>query len=223
VIQSRTLRTFIGAFLTTLAWGCCAISPNECQLARFKQWARQGNDPAIVKEPVACAPSAPGCDQLYIIRGMACYHLGRQGVEPKARYECAIEELQHGVEFARLNDEPERHHKRYLQALLESIRERQDLSSSWDESLPYVVLLRERASEFRQMFPAKPDGYYYGATALLLEANRHMAQGASAKACELWSEANDLLEANTRPGNLAENLAQTQRQVENLQRTECPT
>jgi len=154
---------------------------------------------------------------------MACYHLGRQGVEPKARYECAIEELQHGVEFARLNDEPERHHKRYLQALLESIRERQDLSSSWDESLPYVVLLRERAFEFRQMFPEKPDGYYYGATALLLEANRHMAQGASAKACELWSEANDLLEANTRPGNLAQNLAQTQRQVENLQRTECPT
>jgi hypothetical protein len=223
MIATHALRTSIGALLTILVYGCCTISPDECQLDRYKQWANQGNDTAIAKGTVDCAPVAPGCDQLHLIRGMACYHLGKQGVAPKSRYECAIEELQRGVEFASMNNEPERHYKSYLQALLESIRNRQDLSSSWNESLPYTHLLREQASEFRQMFPEEPDGYYYGATALLMEANRHLAQNDSSQACELLSEADNLLETNTRPENLAENFEQTQRQVENLQQTECQT
>jgi hypothetical protein len=202
----------------------CAIQDVK-QLDRFKTLASEGNDGAIVAETVDCAANDPGCDQLHLIRGMACYREAKQGVAPKPRYQCAIDELKTGIELTGRGDTAATESKVYMQALLESIRERQDLASNWEEGKPYTALLSSQAAAFRRLYPQAPDGYYYGATALFAEADRRLAQDDSVtKACELLAEAEALIETGSRhPGELAANLEQTGREIARTQSLECST
>jgi hypothetical protein len=154
---------------------------------------------------------------------MACYHEAKKGVAPKARYQCAIDELRLGIELTGQADTAGTENKAYMQALLESIRERQDLSADWEEADAYTAMLGSQASAFRRLYPQAPEGYYYGATALFAEANKRLAQDSSrVKACELLTEAQALVEAGSRhPDDLAENLEQTGRQIARTRQMEC--
>ncbi len=185
------------------------------QLERYKGWASQGDDAAIVGHPTDCRADTPGCDQLRLIRGMACYRQARKGTDPVANYGCAIGELEQGLSMARDSGAVPQNLLPYEQALLESLRERRDLASSWDESLDYNRRLRSRAAEFRERHPDRPEGDYYGASALLLEATRQGIESASRdSACTLLTQARELLDrAMANPGELGANLEQMARQV----------
>jgi hypothetical protein len=154
---------------------------------------------------------------------MACYREAKNGVMPKLRYQCAIDELTAGIRLASQGEASQVDTRPYREALLESIRERHDLAVNFAEATPYTALLRQHADVFRQTFPEAPAGYYYGATALLAEATQRLVQDSSRRqACRLLSEAETLI-ATGRPyaGTLAENFEQTGQAVRRTQRQEC--
>jgi hypothetical protein len=208
----------IGGLLALLVTGC-AIR----QLDRFKKWADAGNYTAIVEETVTCQADDAGCDQLRLIRGMACYHEAKHGVMPKPRYQCAIDELTVGIRLAQQAGVSKTDNRPYRKALLESIRERQDLATTFAEAAPYTARLREQAADFRRTYPAEPAGYYYGATALFAEATRRLAQDSSrSEACQLLSEAAALITTGRQhAGELTENFEMTGREVTRTRRQEC--
>jgi hypothetical protein len=71
------------------------------KVGTFKDLAAKGDYRKIAAERVVCAPSDEGCNQLHLIKGDACYRLAKQGVEPKAHYQCAVDELSKGLDQTR--------------------------------------------------------------------------------------------------------------------------
>jgi hypothetical protein len=211
----------IGGLLALLV-AACAIQDIR-QLDRFKKLADAGHDAAIVEETVTCEADDMGCDQLRLIRGMACYREAKNGVMPKLRYQCAIDELTLGLRLALQGDVNQADTRPYREALLESLRERHDLAANFAEATPYMALLRQQSDAFRHTFPKALAGYYYGATALLAEATQRLVQDSSRRqACQLLSAA-DALIATGRPhaGALTENFEQTGKAIRRTHRQEC--
>lgn len=193
----------------------CSLSQVR-QLDQYKDWASQGDDAAIVGHPTDCRAETPGCEQLRLIRGMACYRQAHQGLDPLDHYRCAIEELTQGLSLARSAGTEPQGLLPYEKALLEALRERRDLAASWDESFDYNRRLQHHAAEFRDRYPDQPEGYYYGASALLLEASRQSLEaGTGDSVCALLSRARQLLDRGmVNPGALGSHLEQTAREVE---------
>jgi hypothetical protein len=156
---------------------------------------------------------------------MACYQVAKQDeANAKTDYQCAIDDLRRGLELSAATGRAQGELQPYAQALLESIRERHDLSESATESAPYAELLRTQSALFRESHPDAPDGYYYGATAAFAEANRLLVQRtAPTTACRLLSEAQALVaKGDEHPGQYAANLEQTGRQIARSLQRECP-
>jgi hypothetical protein len=217
---SMVLRLLLTTIVIALIAGCGSRTVR--QLDELKELSNKAQYGEIADQQVDCNSSDPGCDQLYLIHGMACYQSAKTDPTASAEhYDCAIGDLRRGLDMSaeRTPDEL----KSYYQALLESIRERQDLSSSWSESAPYTQLLRTQSTRFREYYPTAPDGYYYGATAALAEANKLTIQNiAPATACELLNEARQLVERGARnPGEYRANFEQTGRQISRSLQRDC--
>jgi hypothetical protein len=112
MVRPNILKMVIRALLILLSTGCAVQEVR--QFDRFKPLASKGDHAAIVKETVDCTAADPGCDQLHLIRGMACYHEAKAGVNPKPRYQCAIDELKRGIELAQQDGEPAADNEPYL-------------------------------------------------------------------------------------------------------------
>lgn len=219
--RSIVIRMLVSAAVIAFLAGCSATAVK--QLDDFKELADKKQYSAIAREDVDCIAQDPGCDQLHLIHGMACYRLAKESAKPSGKdYECAISDLRRGLDLSadkKASDEL----KPYSQALLESIRERQDMSSSWDESAPYTRLLKTESALFRNSYPGAPDGYYYGATAALAEANRLLVQNtAPDTACELLNQAKQLVVRGAQnPGEYIANFEQTGRQINRSLQIDC--
>jgi hypothetical protein len=216
--RNIAIKAFLFSVLITLI-SACAIK----QLENFKTLADKKQYNEIVQQQVDCTEKVEGCDQLWLIHGMACYHQAKHNIDVKQNYQCAIGDLLRGLEFSINSGQSNATLKPYAQALLESIRERQDLSTNWNESAPYTELLSSQAKLFREVYPTDPDGYYYGATAALLQANKLIIQNiAPNTACKLLDEAKSLINKGAKnPGLYAANFEQTGRQVNISAQKEC--
>ncbi len=209
---------FVAALCVMLAAGCGTVE----QLDRFKDLDASGNQAAIAAEKVACTAGDSGCDQLHLIHGMACYHQGRAGVDAAARYECAIGDLQRGLQLSagRLDDGAA---KPYRQALLGAIRGRQDESQNDRESQPYTDALETASADFRDRYPDAQDGYFFGAVAHQAHANRLIfGQDDSVSGCAQLQQATDLLARGASlPGDLGPQIKARAREVVALHSREC--
>ena len=214
-------RTLFAIALLSLFVGCAVQDIR--QLDEFKELADKEQYDEIVKQKVDCTDQDKGCDQLRLIHGMACYQLAKQDTNPKANYQCSIDDLRRGLDISTEAGKSKTELKPYSKALLESIRERQDLSVNWSESAPYTELLRTQSERVREIYPNAPDGYYYGATAAFAEANKLIVQNtARTTACDLLSQAKNLVEQGSQnPGEYAANFEQTGRQINRTLQRDC--
>lgn len=220
------LRPKVALLLLLSALVSACVAHEVRQLDQFKEWAKAGNQAAIVEKTVDCQAGAPGCDQLYLIHGLACYHQARTESEaPRVRglYECAIEDLTQGMSLAGSEAPTKEKTAAYAAALLEAIRERHDLATSWSEATRYRELLLGRAERYRRTYPEQPEGYYYGAVAGFAEASQQLVQGGPGEdVCQLLGEARALLEiGDNHPGKLKNNFRATLREVRKTMQEEC--
>ena len=213
------IQSLLFCILLIFLSGCTTVG----QLDDFKQWAEKGEYSEIVKQEVDCTEQNKVCGQLILIHGMACYQVAKQNTDAKANYQCAIRDLQRGLDLSKQADKPKEDMKPYAQALLESIRERQDLSANWNESAPYTELLRTQSAQYQETYPTAPEGYYYGSTAAFTEANKLIIQNtAPTTACDLLNQAKTLVERGRQnPGQYAANFEQTGRQINRTLQREC--
>lgn len=101
MVKGRTrLHPLMLLWLFLLLWvsGCCSI-PYELGKAK-EHWNRQ-DFRWLAEQQICCAASDDGCNQLYLLKGDACFRLAKQGQEPRKHYPCAAANLEAGAKNTR--------------------------------------------------------------------------------------------------------------------------
>ena len=99
------------------------------QLKQFKDHSARSDWAWVAQQPVTCAASSDGCNQLHLIKGDACYRLAKQGAEPRAHYQCAADELETGIAQTKVWRESglDLNRAQTYENLCESLRNLQDM------------------------------------------------------------------------------------------------
>jgi hypothetical protein len=125
--MKRTIPVFSLFLLAALLASGCAIK----QLSDVKEsWANKDYE-WIAAQQVTCNAADDGCNQLHLIKGDACYRLAKGGKEAKARYACAVDELETGIAQTKewKIDNLNLNRAQTYENLCESIRNLQDLET----------------------------------------------------------------------------------------------
>lgn len=213
--------------LALLAASCGAIKhtidPETAQLERFKELGAARHYAAIADQEVRCTEVDGICRQLHLIKGDACFELARGGDAAMARYECAILELEAGLDEDLGQETALGSNRRFAEKLLEALRERRDLSASAAESAPYAARLVQNARVFRTVYPDQAAGYYYEAGGRYGQLLDRIAAGTNgATLCGELEAILALLRVGTPPeGRYSANFERITRDVEDTRQTEC--
>lgn len=199
-----------------------AIDPQTAKLERFKQLSAAHDDAAIASEEVRCQSADRACRQLHLLKGDACFALGRRGDAPRERYECAILELGTALDPAPADETRQRAAIPFAEKLMEALRLRRDLSASHAESTAYTAGLVDRARAFRAAYPEHPAGYYYEASGLFGRALELLAIGGASQAtCADLETIRKLLSGPPGPGRYAASIERITRDALSTQQAEC--
>ncbi len=148
-------------FLVSLI-ACGSIS----ELKNLKSEHEKGHYETIVKTDIKCKASDKACNQLHLIKGDACYRLGKQGKEPIKHFDCAIVHLDKGIKLTskwKLGDLNLKQDQTY-ENLSESLRERQDLSKG-SEAENFTRRLLETSENFEKALPGNLAALYFNNSA----------------------------------------------------------
>jgi len=144
-------------FLVSLI-ACGSIS----ELKNLKSEHEKGHYATVVKIDIKCKASDNACNQLHLIKGDACYRLGKQEIEPKKHFDCAIEHLEKGIKLTsewKLGDLDLKQDQSY-ENLCESLRERQDMSKG-SEADKFTRRLLETSENFEKALPGNLAAIYF--------------------------------------------------------------
>jgi hypothetical protein len=90
-----------GGLLLVLAVGlsgCCAFNTYK-PLGKAKELADGQAYAELAAMEVDCNPSCEGCNQLYLLKGDACYRQAKADIEPERHYACAVSALKKGIQL----------------------------------------------------------------------------------------------------------------------------
>ena len=206
-----------GLLLCALAAGCTAINPQVGQLETFKQQAAVGNWSTIAATPVLCALDSPGCAQLHQIKGDACMRVAAAAapLERAPDYDCAIEQYDAAIRAAA---DPSVDPARIRSQELEALQDRRDVSRSRQEAAPLNTRLATLAQDTISADPGQAAGYYYLASALLMQG----LSEAPPQACRTLDRAAAALDqASQRPGAAPDAIGQRRRDINNARTGRC--
>jgi len=152
-------------FQTTL-WFIILVSLVACgsisELKNLKNEHEKGHYETVVKTDVKCKTSDKACNQLHLIKGDACYRLGKQGKDPVKHFDCAIEHLDKGIKLTsdwKLDDLNLNQDQTY-ENLCESLRERQDMNKG-SEADKFTRQLLETSENFEKASPDNLAAIYF--------------------------------------------------------------
>lgn len=118
---------FMVVFLFVLILSACAtIKPLDSAKKDYnnKRYAKVAN----IK--ISCKDSDEGCNQLYLLKGNACYLLAKEGTNPQQNFDCAITQLDKGIQITKQwkFDKFDLNKAQTYENLCESLREKQDMN-----------------------------------------------------------------------------------------------
>ena len=88
----------ISVILVTLITVCMGACGSVSELKDSKKDWNSGDYAAIAAQDIRCKPSEEGCNQLYLLKGDACFRLAKLGREPQKHYQCAAVNLSAGIQ-----------------------------------------------------------------------------------------------------------------------------
>ena len=207
-------------------------------LQSMKESHREGALENVVAVDVACTPNEDGCAQMHLLKGDACYRLGRQAERADqdstaaAHLECADTHLSAGIEQAAAQppDDPTWQvaggdRTQWYANWAETLRQLQDLRSGEDARRTSRRLL-DVAEQFQSVAPEAAAPSFYAATArfALLQPDLIDAPAGDADACGTLTAIHDsLADAPAGSDPVADRIETLQRLVDREQdRLACP-
>ncbi|MDX1810362.1 MAG: hypothetical protein R3240_00320 [Gammaproteobacteria bacterium] len=151
-IQALTL------LLVAVALVACGTTGD---LNKMKKDYNNGDFAKVISREVKCKDDDKGCNQIHLLRGNACYQLGKKEKTTKY-YDCAITHLEKGIKLTSDWDMGKFNLNRdqnYIN-LCESIRERQDLSKG-EEAEQYTRRLLKTSEDFVSVAPENLAAIYF--------------------------------------------------------------
>ena len=192
--------------IAACAAGGAALNPTVAQLEQAKTLAQAGDDAALTRMPVTCAPQEAGCAQLHAVRAGAC----RRGAD----FDCAIAEYRAALAASRLTRDTGADPATLQLALLESAHARRDAARGAAALRANETLGIEAGAA--QADPAtRTAGYFYAANASLFAALRTPAPGGCADIARARA---DLARAGTDGTDFAANGQALEQAIANAQR-----
>lgn len=169
-IRTHGSRFLLACFLVfALFWAGCS------QVGQMKEFHQKGEYQKLANMEVSCTPSDEGCNQMHLLKGDACYVLGRraEGADrdstARRHFKCADTHLGAGIRQSEAkgsaqwkiagSDRPQWYLNR-----AESLRQRQDLLKG-DSARAVSERLLEFGQTYREAVPDAAAPYFYVATA----------------------------------------------------------
>jgi hypothetical protein len=148
-----------------LEYGC---DPALRQLKAFKEHTAAADYQWLAAQEVQCQPQAAGCNQLYLIKGDACFRLAKQKLDEAKNYTCAADHLETGIGSTTQwqQDSLNLDRAQTYENLCEALRNLQDLQQG-DVAAATGERLRTAAEKFAQIEPEHLGAIYYVAKARL--------------------------------------------------------
>ena len=135
-------------------------------LKEFKHHHKKGHYEKVIKIEVECKANDEACNQLHLIKGDACYRLGKEGKEPVKHFDCAIKNLEKGIKLTKKwqHGDFDLNRDQTYENLCESLRERQDLSKG-EEANQLTRHLLKTSAEFAEVSPENLAAIYFNNSA----------------------------------------------------------
>ena len=162
------LRRFVQGLLVCLAvvsFGCATK-----QLDTLKKMSSAGDYVGIAQQSVSCEEVDDVCGQAHLIKGDACFRLAKQQNDPAQHYDCAVTELDKGIQYTKTwqRGEAQLNRSQTYANLCESLRALQDMARG-----PQAEQLTQRLLSTSQRFldaePGDPAAVYYNVGAHFAE------------------------------------------------------
>jgi hypothetical protein len=139
-----------------------ACPPTLNQLKETKAHYGREDYEWIAEQTISCRPSDQGCNQLYLMKGDACYRLAKEGNLPEVHFACAADHLDRGIRYTsnwQIEGLDLNRALTYVN-LCESLRELQDMSKG-TQAEQMTRRLLETAQAFRAAEENHPAAIYF--------------------------------------------------------------
>jgi hypothetical protein len=138
------------------------------QLQAFKEHAAATDFQWIATQEVQCQAETAGCNQLYLIKGDACFRLAKQRRDEVKNYTCAADHLEAGIRLTTQwpQDSLDLNQTQTYENLCEALRNVQDVQQG-TAAAATGERLRTAAETFARLEPQHPGAVYYVAKARL--------------------------------------------------------
>jgi len=135
-------------------------------LKTFKNKHENKQYESIAKTEIKCNKSDKGCNQLHLIKGDACYRLGKENNKPLERFDCAIEHLDTGISLTKQwkSGQLDLNQDQVYENLSESLRLRQNMSKG-AEADKFTRRLIQTSAAFLKLSPDNLAAIYFNNSA----------------------------------------------------------
>lgn len=146
--------------------GCAALNPTVAALEKAKKYYSEGRYEAAADLRVDCSRTDPGCSQLNLVTGDACFRLAKSaevegGKETVvSRYRCAVNRLEAGIAMTESSPSPKVLHTQYYENLCESLRSWQDMEKG-EAARQLSRRLSDVSERFLTRHPGHPAAVYF--------------------------------------------------------------
>jgi hypothetical protein len=221
-----------GTLVAALLWAGCGLRA----LDQMKDAHRQGRFAEVAAMDVDCNPGDERCGQMHLLKGDACYVLGRtaeregEDSTATARFRCADSHLGAGIRQTEAAGAgwtvAGTDRRQWYTNRAESLRQLQDLLAG-DSARAVSTRLLEFGRTFREATPDAAAPYFYVATAryALLQPRLVDAPTGDGDVCEELGAIRTVLdEAPSGPDTIQKNLGRLRRQIDSQRsRLDCPS
>mgnify|MGYP001095102025 FL=1 len=155
----------LSAFVAAAVFGCSAVNPTVAALEKAKAFSAEGRYEAAAAVLVTCSEAEPGCGQLNLVTGNACYRLAKSAAaegnkeEAETRYRCAAARLEAGIAQNAAREPSSARAQDYVN-WCESLRNLQDLEKG-GAALQLSSRLLAASEQFLAAEPGHPAAVYF--------------------------------------------------------------
>lgn len=205
---------------------CAGCGPRA--LKSMKDAHQRGRYAEVAEMDVDCDPGDDRCNQMHLLKGDACYVLGRraeaaeQDSTARVRFECAETHLGTGIEQTEMDAADwaiaGKDRTQWYTNRAESLRQLQDLQSG-DAARAVSTELLDFGQTFREVDPDVAAPYFYIATAryALVQPQLIDAQPGDTDACDelngIRTVLNDAPSGAGTPSDVQDNVESLRRQI----------
>lgn len=125
-----------------------------------KQWHDAGEYSKVADIDIECSSSDDGCNQLYLLKGDACFRLAKNATAndvKEKQYTCATNNIFNGIDMTTSWSDVNTSREQFYENGLEAARLRADFSNGQE----YELVLAKRSQEYLRIAPNSAGAQYY--------------------------------------------------------------